>query len=85
METMKLKQYLNESTTVRFSKPKEHKSKEISVKGKEIAISTEVPSPTAVSGVRNSISRKKFKDEDEAKIAFEKMLERSRKQGWMER
>jgi len=28
---MKLKQYLNESTTVRFSKPKEHKSKEISV------------------------------------------------------
>jgi len=81
---MRLKQYLKEES-VAFSKPKEHKWKEISVTGKDVIVTTENPNPTAVSGVRRGISRKKYKDEETAKKTFDKMVATALKKGWLKR
>ena len=61
---------------------KDGKSKEISLSGEVIITSREVPDPCAVSGVRNSISRKNYPDEEAAESVFYKMIDKAEEQGW---
>jgi hypothetical protein len=81
---MRFMEYLKEEKVL-FSKPKEHKTKEISLHGDTVIVSTENPNPTAVSGVRNSLRRKKYKDEDTAREAYDKMITSSVKKAWIRR
>lgn len=89
---MRLKQYITESETLRsdnLSFPKQGKTKSFSLTSRngyvEVIVSSETPNPTAVSGVRNSIARKKFNTEEEAIKFYDKSIATHLKKGWEKR
>lgn len=67
---------------------KDRMTKEISVskKGNEysIVVDTESSAPLSVRGVKSSLARSKYTDEDKALKAFDKKVAMAKKKGWKE-
>lgn len=86
-----VEKYLHEETlrSDKLSLPKQGKTKEFSIHSIQnkiqVIVSSETPNPTAVSGVRNSISRKNFDTEEEAIKFYDKSIQTHLKKGWEKR
>ena len=51
----------------------------------EISVDTESLAPTSVRGVKSSLVRSKYADEDKALKAFDKKVNNAKKKGWKEK